>query len=509
MIRPGPVLAIAARDLRSELAGRQGKGLPIISLVLLLPVALLGGGADHAVQPPLRVQGDVPAVVAALPMAEESERGTRFLREGDRIAVEAYRIPDVVRSTLDGPEPTVVVEELAPPLRIPGRTLLLALVSASTLTGAVAGSIGGERARHTLQALLSAAVTRWEIVLGKWLAWTGFGTVGVLIACAAAVLSGRAAPGSWLLAMPVVPGLTVAIGLWLVRRTTDVVAGTSVSLRVMPAVLGATGLGAWILSGTSDVAAALVPLGGALLVAGDLWEGAWLPTTLALGTSTLTTLLLLGQTARDLEEQPGRSATADQRPLEAIPLGLTAAGLWATVVPGPVVWGWAGNPGVTEALDVGRGLLAGSALLLTLGGIRFLRELDPARHPPGGRLTWTAPAAGLLGALALTLPAPTSLNPWLQIAAERLAMGVVPTHWSLPLVLLAQELWFRGWIQARAGWIPAALAWTVAICPHDPLTGLATGLLLGWAARDGLANALAARVLLTGLAVVASLVATG
>lgn len=491
-MRPGPVFAIALRDLRSELKGKAGLGLPIISLVLLLPIALIGQAPEAFQSIPVR--GDVPDVIAELPGVQIGNRGTGFRTVDGVIMAFDYRIPPSIRTALDAGHPVVEVEQLHPPTRIPGRTLLLALVTASTLTGSVATSIGGERARHTLQALLSAAVTRLEIVVGKWLAWTAFGTAGALVASAAAVVSGRSEPGSWLLAMPIVPGLTVALGLWLVRRTEDVVAGTSVSLRVMPAVLGASGLLAWILSSFSDLGAALVPLGGALMVAGDLWGGAPFPTFVALSTSVLMTAVLLVLTARDLEERPRRGETAGLEPWRAVPDALLVGALWASMLPGPVLWGWAGNPQMTELLSPHRGLVAGAAMLGVMAVVRTVRELSPDRLPSLGRPSGEAPVAGLVVYAAWWLPTWSFDNPWIQLASDRLELGLYPTGAALLLVVASQELWFRGWLQKRAGWIATALAWTVAIAPLHPLAGLVSGFTLGWVARKGLVNAVLARL---------------
>lgn len=492
-MRVGAVVAIAARDLRSELKGRAGLGLPVISLLLLLPIALVGRAPDAFQRLPVR--GDIPPVVAELPGVEVGNRGTGFRTVDGVVMAFDYRIPDAIRDALDGDDPVVEVRQLHPPTRVPGRTLLLALVTASTLTGSVATSIGGERARHTLQALLSAAVTRLEIVTGKWLAWTAFGTAGALIASVAAILSGRTAAGSWLLAMPVVPALTVALGLWLVRRTEDVVAGTSVSLRVMPAVLGVSGLMAWILSSVTDVGAALIPLGGALMVAGDLWQGEAVPTALALSTSGLTTGLLLVLTARDLEERPAARSSRGVNPWAAVPDALLIGGLWASMVPGPVLWGWAGNPDMTALLTADRGLIAGAAMLGVMALVRAVREASPDGLPTVGRPTWEAVVAGLALYVAWWVPAWTFDNPWMAEASTRMTLGLYPTGGAVLLVVLAQEVWFRGWLQRRAGWWASALAWTVAIAPLNPLAGVLSGLILGWVARKGLADAVLARFL--------------
>lgn len=492
-MRPGTVLAIAERDLRSELKGRQGRGLVFITFALLLPAAILG--RPDTGPELISVRGDVPAEVLALPGVERSQFGIGFRRVDGDLNLWTWRVPEPVRDVLDGREPAVIVEEVHPPARIPRRTLLLALVSASTLTAAVSTSIGGERAHHTLQALLSAAVTRLEIVLGKWLAWTAFGTFGALTASAAAILAGRQDPGEWLLAMPLVPGLTVALGLWIVRRTEDVIAGTTVSLRVMPAVLGGALLSAWMLSFWTDLGAALIPLGGAMLVAGDYWADQPLYTAVALTASVAVLAGLLFATARDLDERPARPALHRVRPQAALLDGAPIAGLWWALVPGPALWGWAGNAGQTELLGPTRGLVGGAVLLLVTTLVRFVRVTDRSQLPKAGTLHWSL-LVGLVGVVgAGLLPVSTSPNPWIAEGAARLHLGLVPGPWLLLPVAFAQELWFRGWLQARAGWIPAALAWTVTVTPLDPAAGLLSGLTLGWAARQGVAPALVARLL--------------
>lgn len=493
-MRLGTILAIAERDLRSELKGRHGRGLVVLTLGLLLPVALVGSPASGP--DPLPVRGDVPEAVLALDgVYRDDQRGTGFRHLEGALQVWAYRVPEPIREVLDAGEPVVRVQEVFPPTRIPGRTLLLALVSASTLTAAVSTSIGGERAHHTLQALLSAAVTRLEIVAGKWLAWTGFGAVSALIASLATVLAGRHEAGLWLAALPLVPGLTVALGLWIVRRTEDVIAGTTVSLRVMPAVLGGSGLLAWMLSFWSDAAAALVPLGGALLVAGDFWVDAPVYTGLALLSSAVTTVALLIGTARQLDERPARPSPHRVRPLVALTDGLPVAGLWWSLVPGPVLWGWAGNPGQTELLTVERGLFAGLMVLLVTTAVRFARATDVSQLPRVGRLHWSVLPAALAVCLAGLVPAQTSTNPWIAEGLQRLHLGLVPGPLLLLPLIVAQEIWFRGWLQSRAGLVASTIAWTVTVCPGNPLVGLVSGLALGLSARHGVLPALVARLL--------------
>lgn len=492
MIRVAPVLAIAWRDLRAELAGARGLGLPIVAAVLLVPASLLR--APEATEVRIPVRGDVPDVVRELPSVSVGRAGTGFRTVQGVTVVYGYEIPEPIREALDRGQPSVRVEALGEPMRIPRRSLFFALVSASTLTGAVSGSIGGERARNTLQALLSAAVTRLEIVLGKWLAWTGFGAVAAVLAGLAAVVAGTQPAGPWLLALPLVPGLLVALGLWLVRRTEDVIAGTSVTLRVLPAVLAGLGLAAWIASGVHPLLGAAVPLGGALLAAGDLWDGAWAPTLVALASSVLATGLLLAGTARDLEQDVASDPSHRVRPIHAVPDGLMALATWWTLVPGPVLWGWAGNPAHTASLTVERGLTAGAGMLGALAVVRWLRLLDPAAIPRLGRPGWRGLAAGVGLAACVWLPSPAVAHPWLAAAADRMHAGLVPPPWLVLPVVLAQEVWFRGLMHTRAGAVATALAWTAAVAPFDPLAGLLGGALLGWAAQEGLSSAIVARL---------------
>jgi hypothetical protein len=237
----------------------------------------------------------------------------------------------------------------------------------------------------------------------------------------------------------------------------------------------------------------MVPMGGALMAAGDLWEGGWAPTARALVVSGAVTVGLLVGAARDLEQHIPYEPAHRVRPIHAIGDGLAALAVWWTLVAGPVLWGWAGNPAMTDVLAPERGLLAGSALLGTLAVLRWLRHVDPSTAPPWGRPGWRAIAAGLGCGIASALPAPSFAHPWVGAGMERLALGLDPPWLVLVPVVLAQEAWFRGWMQTRAGWVPTALAWALVVCPGDPLVGVVTGLLLGLAGRDGLSSALTAR----------------
>lgn len=485
-MRPARILAIARRDLRSEFAGRRFGLLGIIALLLAPAIAI-----EVPEEARYRVRGDVPEEVLALPHVKTVKRAGQlsFYDDHGTLRVFGFFMDPQVRAVLDQGQPAIEVEVVQPPPRWPKRSLFFALIAASTLTGSVSTSIGGERTRRTLQALLSAAVSKLEIVLGKWLAWGGFGSVVSLTAAAGAVFWGKQALGPWILALPMVPLLTVALGLWLVRRTDDVIAGTSVSLRVLPAVLGGTGLLALLLGTRSDVAAAALPLGGVMLAAGDLWDGSWPLTLLAVASSGLTTAGLLWMTARDLEEE-GAARRGSLAWLSTLRDGLGSAVTWWTLTMGPVLWGWAGNAAATEQLKVESGLWAGAALLAVLSAIAW------ARHNVslgGLRVTWRVVPAVFAVVIAGLMPHPVFENPWLTECARRMAFGAAPPLVFLP-VLLAQELWFRGFLQ-RAGWWLGALLWTLAVAPLNPVAGLIGGVGLAWCAQDGLGNAVVARLL--------------
>ena len=156
-----------------ELRGRRGLILPIIAALLLIPASLLPGvgtgqpeapslmdlwpGADG----PVRTGGEVPDELAQVPGVQVVTEPpyNLYVQETDQGRI-VHGDPSPVRAALDGEGPAVRVHHTGFDLAIPGRSMLLALVAASTLTGAVSTSIAGERSRKTLIALLSAAIKR-------------------------------------------------------------------------------------------------------------------------------------------------------------------------------------------------------------------------------------------------------------------------------------------------------------------------------------------------------------
>jgi hypothetical protein len=409
-MRPSRIWAIARQDWRSELKGRQGFVLPAVIAGLLLPASAVPSPVQSVTESfraeTVVVSGDVPqAVAASRYVVDKSRWKLRFEQQDDGVLlVKGPFLPPQVRTLLDGPgRPAVEVHDVYRGYVFPGRTLLLALITASTLTGAVSESVGGERSRKTLVVLLAAAISKAEIVLGKWVAWGGLGAAASMVAATIACLAGNVQPGLWLVPLPWVPLCTVAVGFWLVRRAGDVMAGSATTLRVLPAALSITGVIAWLLGdNVSPWLGACVPLGGALIAAGDTWNGLGPPLVATASTVGLTVAALVG-TIRDLEESSDREPP---EPVLAITAGVALVGglVWWTTLAGAELWRLAGNPRVTEALEPSDGLVAGAVGLLLFTVARAARSTGSIRADLGLRTPRaTDLAAGLVGAVALAL----------------------------------------------------------------------------------------------------------
>jgi len=429
----------------------------------------------------------VPERVLALPSTVpvgKPPAAIVFRRDEDgRLEAGPRNLPPHVRRALDRGEPVVRRVVHTPPT--PGRTLLLALIAASTLTGAVSSSVAGERTARTLATLLAAGVTRTEIVLGKWLAWGGAGAVSTMLAASVALALDRVEVGWWLLPLPLVPLGTVAIGLALVRRATDVIAGTAVSLRVLPALLVAAGLLAWMAGRTSPLLGAAVPLGGALVAAGDTWEGP-LPALLAAVSTGLTIGVCLHVTARDLDETIGQPAPPGPLAL-TLRTGLLAAGMWWTPVVTAAMWAAAGNPKIIASLSAEEGMVAGGLGLVLMTVMVTAREGADARP-------WLRLPSLLDMGLAIVIGsalATTSLVAGLPIQSgglladmsallEHALQPSLLTPAALIVVVLGQELIFRGWLAARVGPVASTLCWIAVVAPLDPIRGLISGAALAY-----------------------------
>ncbi|MFK7928198.1 MAG: ABC transporter permease subunit [Myxococcota bacterium] len=513
VLRPAVVLSIAWRDLSALFRGRRGWVLPVIAAILLGPLAAapFPQGPDG---PPGRfaVSGDVPDAVRVLDTVGVVPSGGIVFEQTDTIlVVHGAGVPDVVRDALDAQQPAWSLTDVpAAPWPLPGRTLILALLAASILTGAVSESLPGERSRGTLEALLTAAVSRAEVVLGKWLAWASFGAVAATAASLLAIVTGRVELGWWLLAIPTVPMGSVALGLFMVRRSRDVVGGATVSLRVLPAVLSILGIMAWFLGLSGSHWGALVPFGGALVAAGNTWPGA-LPAVLSAAVTLSITAALLIATTRDLERSQ-KALVAPRLGSELMSITWALGGWWVALGTA-AVWVAAGNASVGTGLPTWPALLAGTLALTAVMVVRSAHETEPGKFlglaRPRAHAAWLAPLVALMlaGVLWLGPVLPLPHTAVLDLLVERQTMGLAPLG-TAPLVglvaVLVQELVFRGWIQRTLGPVGSTLAFVAVITPLDPVGGLVVGGSL--AALTHVSNsawpAVAARVL--GSAIVAA-----
>lgn len=486
-MRAGRVWAVAWRDLATVHAGRSRWGLPLLALGLLLPVGAVPLELSIPrpdAQAALHVAGEIPAALQERLVADP--QAPVRLEGAAPVRVVARSLPSGLRAALDtlgGPVVRVQTTPLA--LKLPGRSLLVALLAISLLTGPLAESLPGERSRGTLEVLLTAAISRIELVTGKWLAWTLWGGAASVLAAVGGMMSGAQAPGLWPLALPLVSGTAVALGLWLVRGAADVVGGAAIPMRVVPAIaIGLAGL-AWGLSAVDPLLGAAVPLGGALLVAGAVITGPAALVAAALG-SGLATAWLLRRTASDIET----SAQASRAGVGAVVLAV--AGLWGLAVAGPGVWAIAGNAAFDAPVQAG--LLAGGACLSGLAAVVCARD---AVWPAVG--AWRGWVVGLVGAALLWGGSRLSAG-WTWDAGpmapmvERLAMGLGGASGAGMLaVALGQEWVFRDLLRRRVGEGWALMAWVLVVGLANPILGLWSGIVLtGLARRWGLGAAVVA-----------------
>ncbi|HYC53505.1 MAG TPA: ABC transporter permease subunit, partial [Candidatus Binatia bacterium] len=494
VVRPSRLLAVARYELRSHNAGSQGRRFLLLALVLLLPAGLIPsplasvGTAGRRETPvpvldkPVAVRGVVPDLLRQ--HLTVSPAGEAEIVGESPVRVRAPDVPDDLRAalnTLPG-KPRVEVRRYRPPVRLPGRSILIAILAISLLTGPLAEALPGERARRTLEVLLSAGISRAELVGGKWLTWTAWASVTAYAAAATSIVSGVQPAGLWLLGLPLFIGAAVALGMWLVRLVDDVVGGAAAPMRVLPAAASLMAGVAWSFHSISPALSAAVPLGGPLLVAADMLDRPIDVAAAAAGTALFTSWLLV-RTGADLDRF---DAAGGVRRHGAIGLASVATILWWLAVAGPAVWILAGNAQATAALP--RSYLAGGAALLGCALLACARE---------GRLPWTALTAraaawsaaiglllGMSGPLALRIAAPPA---WAQPLAERLLSAAVPDLSSAPiagLVAIAGQTWlFRFVLAPRSGWVVACVLWAVAVSPFDPLSALPASIALGLLAK--------------------------
>jgi len=461
---------------------------------MLAPAAGLPAPAPPPPAAPWTVSGDIPPRVLAAGIPVVSVGGTTHLRREDdgRIAVTGPVSP-ALRAALDG-SGGVPVHLRPRPLPIPGRATWFGLLATSTLTGAIAGAISGERSQRTLGTLLAASVTRGEIVVGKWLAWGGLGVLASGIAATVAIALGRVPAGPWLVALPWAPLGTAAFGLWLVRGAGDPLSGTTASIRTIPALLGVVALAAWGLGWSWPLVGAAVPIGGALLAAGSTWGSGWGPPVVGAASSALASAALLAATAADLDETPPERSWP---PLAAW-AGWTAvaAAVSGVVVGFPALWAQIGDPAVLARFRPEMPAWTHAWLTVWLAAAAW--AWGGATPPP----TSSSPPRGALRAtvagLALGFAAP--LTDAVALTTSPVAAGYRALLWTAPLAptllaSVAEEALFRGYLQRRFGAAATVVAWTLARAPANPHVGIATGLLLAWAGvRDWRLSA-AARVI--------------
>lgn len=470
MIRRRVLAWVAWRDLRRVLAGRR-LGLAGLALAVLLPLGALPLQPPAAQEPGVPVvQGEIPAALAG--QLRTSRTAQVHLAGDDPIVVSATALPRAVREALESieSEPSVTVLRWRPALLLPSRNLLVALLAISLLTGPLAESLPGEREEGTMETLLAAAISRGELVGGKWLAWTASASGVALLGCITGMLTGAQQPGLWLLGVPLSVSVAVALGLWLVRRAGDAMSGATAPMRVIPVVAVALLGGAWWLSVRSTLLAAAVPLGGGLMLAGGMLQTPG-EAVVALMSTAAATVGLLSVTARALT-QPRSSAVGSG--------GLVAAGavLWWLPVMGPAVWQWAGRG---EMVDGAAGLRAGGALLLLAALVVVAGDPQRAR-----RVRFSKRGALLAAGVGLLLVALESLPGTMAAPAGLTAL----------LVALGQEVWFRGVLLRQLGVRRAWLSWVLIVGLAAPLHAAVSGALLSWlSSRYGLFAALAAAMI--------------
>jgi hypothetical protein len=515
ILRGSRVLAVARRDLRQR-TGKRWYRLPATALALLLPASALSIhlAAPDATKIETSSGQHLPAVAGVIPKALEGRltygEPTDVTLSGDNpVVARGVRIPKAIRAelnTLPGSE-RVAVKRYRPPIRLPGRSLLIALLAISLLTGPLAETLPGERSRHTLEVLLSAGISREELIGGKWLAWTAASTSTAWIAAAAAVIAGVQPAGLWFFGLPLAIGTGVALGLWLVRGVGDIVGGAATPMRVLPVVSMAMGGLAYAALSVHPFAAAAVPLGGALMVAGDVLSDPASVIAAALATAFWVGLMLKATSFSIDGYNDGGSA----RIPGALGVSAAASVAWGLAVAGPGVWTGAGNPGAAGslALSVGAGGLVLACVALVAagrsGGLGFRTEATGLLQGSGLALAILLVAVGLFSVVPAGAALPfqstaDSSNPYLA----RLAVGLQPLGANNSAAALAaiigQALLFFGIVARRSGPLVAVVTFTLIVGLANPILAIvfASAAAAAWT-RGGTLAAFIALVLASGL----------
>lgn len=516
MVRPSRLLAVTRYELRTHMGGRPALRLLGVAVTLMLPISTLSfprlGGpsattAQEAAAPPkIAVRGHIPAALSD--KFVQAENSPYELRGEHPVTVVGTSVGGDVRAALDGLEGQRLLEIRNFPLipRLPGRSLLIAILAVSLLTGPLAEALPGERARRTLEVLLTAGISRGELIGGKWLAWTGTAVLTAACASGVAYWRGLQPLGWWLAGIPLFIASAVAIGLWLVRLVDDVVGGSAAPMRVLPVAATAMAVVAGLVAKANPVAAAAVPLGGPLLVAADLFRSPAQALSATVGTVFFVTALLW-RTGSELDRVDTFST-----PTRWGALGLCgiATTLWWLTVGGSAVW-FGGGPAASELVTpLPRAMTVGSLALLACALIAVARDSRRRAVPvlsmsPSG-VKIVAPFLITL-ALALSGPLPEldlpAGFPTLHIMLARIREGAVPSTMmgSLAATVAAltsvfgQSVLFRAVVAPRVGWVLASGLWAVAVCPLSPWSALlASGALGAMAERFGWRWALGAHL---------------
>lgn len=483
VVRPRVVWVLARRELARVRGGEAGSRLRAAALSALL----LGGAALAPAPAPATVRGVLQVIGGPMPpelraalqteelafqeltvspelAPEPSLPGTTLDLSSAPPTLHARRLSPRLRTALDTlPGPALAVERRSPAPALPPhpRALLLLLIAVSLLTGPLTESLPGERVQHTWETLRAAAVTQAEIIVGKWLAWTGVGCGGVALAVAAAVVRGTLPLSPALVGLPLSIGLSVALGLWLVAPSTDPAGSATVPVRVIPLVVALFGGTAWLLA--PSAAAALVPLGGPLVLAMGGAAPGLLPGAL-LSSAAAAALLLWGAARRSLRPLQ----EADRWPV--VPVALAAG---AQLVLGS--WGPGRLGGSTELA-----VLAVAGLHLATAGVLALRWRGaPLPRPRGARAAGVGALAGLsivgFGAL---LPPGDALVSW--PAASAIGAAAV-------VGAVSEELVFRGALvrHGPAAVVAGSALWWLATGLHTPVQSATFALGLSAAAVAG------------------------
>ena len=507
--RIGRLLSVARYEVRNHMSGRAALKLLGVASALLLPAGAISTPRIRPSAPPVAVVAIDPdllgpprppkiAAIGPIPAAladrfEPAERANVEFEGENPLVVRAVDISPETRAaleTLDGPKKFEARSYILPG-RLPGRSLLIAILAISLLTGPLADALPGERARRTLEVLLTAGITRGELIGGKWLAWTMSATATACVAAAIACLRGVQAPGLWLIGLPLFIGSAVAFGLWLVRLVDDVVGGSAAPMRVLPVAAGAMAALSRAISGASPVAAAAIPLGGPLLIAADLYTSPAQVIAATLSTALFITVVL-AKTGGDLDRIDTYSA-----PNRWGAAGLTAVAilLWWLTVAGPGVWG-AGSGGVATDLitPTAHSMMVGGLALISCALIATVRE-PSGQSVAAERIEYRIPPVLVISLVAAVLGASGPLPkldlspvvPSIDAMLDRLRQSAVPPEMFSSITSAAcavgsvfgQVVLFRGVVATRMGWIMASVLWCVAVSPWAPWSALGGSLALG------------------------------